>query len=94
MPKIGTDQHLLLHQHYPNECCLCEREKRVQELEKALEQRECKVQRLHWKKALSAQDAEVEITRLVALLREAPKPPLLDKQWTWYAKVQKFLEDD
>ena len=34
--KIGVNQHDLLHQHYPNDCCLCRLEKERTELLKHL----------------------------------------------------------
>lgn len=32
--KFGINQHEILHQHFPGDCCLCKAEHRILELEK------------------------------------------------------------
>ncbi len=51
--KIGVNQHDILHQHYPTDCCLCKAEARIRELERQLEdmrdKKRCTCEMPFWK---------------------------------------------
>ena len=91
--KQGWDQHQLLHEYYPGECCLCNHEKEIERLRVTLVEnteimfeasKKIATIRKGWKKAksllLSCYSSSSDTDGAIAIMKEAFASPAQEKK--------------